>query len=82
VFLDTKGYERVAKDLPNMLQISVSILCDKYKINGSVARRVLRDLLEKGQIKQCGDHHQAFTLYTGVKAKPAGTAAAAPAGKQ
>jgi S25 ribosomal protein len=42
---------------------------DKFKVNGSVARKVLRDLHSKNLIKQVGDHHSAFTLYAGTVTK-------------
>jgi ribosomal protein S25 len=47
----------------------VSEVVNKFKVNGSVARRVLRDLASKNLIKQVGDHHSTFTLYTGTQAK-------------
>ena len=51
--------------------ITVSELCNKFKISGAVARKVCRDLAEKNVIKQVGDHHSTFTLYTGAQAKAA-----------
>lgn len=53
-------------------------MVNKFKINGSVARKVIKDLASKNLIKQVGDHHSSFTLYTGTQAK----AAAAPAEKK
>ena len=44
-------------------------MVDKFKVNGAVARRVLRDLHSKGLVKQVGDHNAHFTLYTGAQAK-------------
>jgi small subunit ribosomal protein S25e len=79
VFLDAKAYERIVKEVPKFLNITVSILSDKFKINGAVARKVLRDLHSKNLIKQVGDHHSNFTLYTGAQAKTA--AEPAPAKK-
>ena len=71
VFLDAKTYERITKEAPKFLNLTVSIVSDKFKVNGSVARKVLRDLHQKNLIKQVGDHHSTFTLYTGTQAKPA-----------
>ena len=65
----------------------MSIIADKYKVNGSVARRVLTELHSKGLIRQAGDHHSKFTLYAGTQyaakaAEPVkGEKAAAKAGK-
>jgi ribosomal protein S25 len=51
------------------LALTVSEVVNKFKVNGSVARKLLRDLASKGLIKQVGDHHASFTLYTGTQAK-------------
>lgn len=56
-------------------------MCDKFKVNGAIARRSLRELLSKNLIKQVGDHHASFTLYTGAQAKAAAAEAAAAAKK-
>lgn len=54
-------------------------MCDKFKVNGSIARKALRELVSKNLIKVVGDSHHTFTLYTGTQlAKPE---AAAPAKK-
>lgn len=74
VFLDQKAYERIAKEAPKFLSITVSEMVNKFKINGSVARKVIRDLAQKNLIKQVGDHHAGFTLYTGSQAKAGGSA--------
>ena len=54
-----------------MLVLTVSTVVDKFKVNGAVARKVLKDLLSKGLVKQCGDHNAHFTLYTGSQSKTA-----------
>jgi ribosomal protein S25 len=51
------------------LTITVSELVNKFKINGSVARKVIRDLHSKNLIRQVGDHNAAFTVYSGLQAK-------------
>ncbi len=69
VFVDQKTYEKITKEAPRILTLTVSTMVDKFKINGAVARRVLRDLLSKGLVRQCGDHNAHFTLYSGTQAK-------------
>ena len=76
VFLDSKQYEKIAKEIPKVLSITRSILAEKYKVNGSVARGILKDLHSKGLIRQVGDHHSTFTLYSGVQSKSAADKAA------
>mmetsp|Transcript_34341 Transcript_34341/g.33548 ORF Transcript_34341/g.33548 Transcript_34341/m.33548 type:complete len:144 (+) Transcript_34341:48-479(+) len=68
-FIDAKAYDKVCKDAPRILALTVYAIMDKYKVNGAVARRILRDLAAKGLIKQVGEHNAHFTLYTGVQAK-------------
>lgn len=46
--------------------ITVSEMASKFKINGSVARAVIRDLYTKNLIRQVGDHNAAFSVYSGV----------------
>ena len=56
-------------------------MCDKFKVNGSVARRALRELANKNLIKLVGDSHHTYNLYTGAQAKVGGAEAAAPSKK-
>jgi small subunit ribosomal protein S25e len=69
VFIDQKGYEKIVKEAPRINVLTVSTVVDKFKVNGAVARKILKDLLSKGLVKQCGDHNAHFTLYTGAQAK-------------
>ncbi len=69
VFIDQKAYEKIVKEAPRILTLTVSSVVDKFKINGAVARKVLRDLHSKGLIRQCGEHNAHFTLYSGTQAK-------------
>ena len=76
VFLDPKLYDKVVKEVPKLLSITRSILCEKYKVNGSVARGIMKDLHSKALIRQVGEHHASFTLYSGVQSKSAAEKAA------
>ena len=78
VYLDAKLYERVVKEAPKFLVITVSELCNKFKVNGAVARKIIRDLHTKNLIRQVGDHHSAFSVYSGLQAKAPGSAPDAP----
>lgn len=57
------------KEAPRILTLTVSTVVDKFKVNGAVARKVLKDLHSKGLIRQCGEHNHHFTLYSGTQAK-------------
>ena len=58
-------------EAPKILCITRGVLCEKFKVNGAVARSLIRDLATKGDIKRVGDAHATFDLFTGVKAKSA-----------
>ena len=70
------------KEAPKFQNLTVSIVSDKFKVNGAVARKVLRDLHQKNLIRQVGDHHSSFTLYTGTQAKAGQAEAPAKKGQQ
>lgn len=65
--MEAKNFDKMTKDLPKIAVLTVAILCEKYKINGSVARKILREFTTKGLIKQVGDHNQHITVYTGTQ---------------
>ena len=47
VFLNEKQYERMMKEVPKINCITRAILCEKFKIGGSIARALIKDLMEK-----------------------------------
>ena len=55
VFLDEKQYERMIKEVPKILCITRAVLCEKFKIGGSIARALIKDLTRKTLIKPVGD---------------------------
>ena len=57
--------------MPKILCITRGILCEKFKVNGSVARALINEVAARGDIKRVGDAHSKFDLYSGVKAKTA-----------
>lgn len=56
VILDKATADKLAKDVQSYRLITVSVLVDRLKINGSLARQALADLEEKGQIKKIVGH--------------------------
>merc|ERR1712151_1441947 len=56
---------------PKILCITRTVICEKFKVNGSLARSLIRELAAKGEIKRVGDSHGKFDLYSGAKAKSA-----------
>jgi len=52
VLMDKPTYERLLADVPKMKLITPSALCERLKVNGSLARTCLRHLEGKGLIKR------------------------------
>jgi small subunit ribosomal protein S25e len=57
VILDKATSEKLAKDVQSYRLVTVAVLVDRLKINGSLARRALADLEEKGTIKKVVAHN-------------------------
>lgn len=72
VFLDQKRFDKICQEMPKVLTLTRSIVMEKFKVNGSVARALFKHLAETGDIKPVGDVNCAnFSLYTGKLAKTA-----------
>jgi small subunit ribosomal protein S25e len=56
VILDKAISDKLYKDVQSYRLVTVAVLVDRLKINGSLARRCLVDLEEKGQIKKVVSH--------------------------
>ncbi|WFC97427.1 40S ribosomal protein S25 [Malassezia yamatoensis] len=65
VTLDKALYERVMKEVPTFKMITPSVLIDRLKINGSLARVAIRHFAREGQIKPL-IHHHGQLVYTRV----------------
>ncbi|KAJ2929529.1 hypothetical protein H1R20_g7557, partial [Candolleomyces eurysporus] len=62
VSLDKPTYDRILKEVPTFKFISQSILIERLKVNGSLARVAIRHLEKEGQIKRIV-HHSAQLIY-------------------
>merc|ERR1712110_288763 len=71
VFLEQKKYDKIFTEAPKILCITRGVICEKFKVNGSLARSFIRELAAKGEIKRVGDSHSKFDLWSGSKAKSA-----------
>ncbi|KAJ3567751.1 hypothetical protein NP233_g6159 [Leucocoprinus birnbaumii] len=65
VTLDKATYDRILKEVPTFKFISQSILIERLKINGSLARIAIRHLKKDNLIKPIV-HHSAQLIYTRV----------------
>ena len=63
VILDKATSDKLYKDVQSYRLITVATLVDRLKINGSLARKALKDLEEKGQIKKVVGH-SALSIYS------------------
>merc|ERR1712172_389131 len=65
VLFDKPTYEKLLKEVPTYKLITPSIVSERLKVRGSLARKALIELTQKGLIKQVVQHH-AQTIYTRV----------------
>lgn len=63
VILDQEKYDRIVKEVPTFRYISVSVLVDRLKIGGSIARVAIKQLENEGVIKPIS-RHSSQLIYT------------------
>lgn len=65
VLFDKATYDKLMKEVPSYKLITPSIVSERMKVRGSLARKVLQELVSKGLIRQVVQHHSQ-TIYTRV----------------
>ncbi|GAA5838548.1 hypothetical protein JCM5353_003134 [Sporobolomyces roseus] len=70
VVCDKPTYDRIMKEVPTFKMISQSVLIERMKINGSLARVAIAHLHKEGLIKPL-IHHRAQLVYTRATAEEA-----------
>ncbi|XP_066913035.1 small ribosomal subunit protein eS25-like [Clytia hemisphaerica] len=63
ILFDKATYEKLYKEVPSYKLITPSVVSERLKIRGSLARQALKELLGKGLIKEVDDH-RAQKIYT------------------
>ncbi|CAD5119175.1 DgyrCDS7813 [Dimorphilus gyrociliatus] len=63
VLFDKGTYDKLYKEVPSYKLITPSVVSERLKIRGSLARMALRELHEKGVIKVVSRHHRQ-QIYT------------------
>ena len=63
VILDQEKLDRIMKEVPTYRYVSVSVLVDRLKIGGSMAKVALRDLEKQGIIVPVSKHSKQ-AIYT------------------
>merc|ERR1712016_398945 len=65
VLFDKPTYDKLLKEVSTYKLITPSIVSERLKVRGSLARKALAELAQKGLIKQVVQH-SAQTIYTRV----------------
>ncbi|CAG4957486.1 unnamed protein product [Colias eurytheme] len=63
VLFDKPTYEKLYKEVPQYKLITPAVVSERLKVRGSLARRALIELRDKGLIKQVVQHH-GQVIYT------------------
>eukprot|EP00270_Netrium_digitus_P007422 TRINITY_DN215_c0_g2_i2.p1 TRINITY_DN215_c0_g2~~TRINITY_DN215_c0_g2_i2.p1 ORF type:complete len:111 (+),score=34.38 TRINITY_DN215_c0_g2_i2:114-446(+) len=63
VLFDQATYDKLLSEVPKYKLITSSVLSDRLRINGSLARKALRDLLARGTIRLVSGH-STQSIYT------------------
>merc|ERR1711893_237861 len=63
VLFDEVTYDKMLKEVPSYKLITPSVVSERMKISGSLARRALDDMHQKGIIRQVVKHHSQL-VYT------------------
>ncbi|KAF9924552.1 40S ribosomal protein S25 [Linnemannia zychae] len=69
VVLDKTTYDKLMKEVPTYKLVSPSVLVDRLRINGSLARAAIRELTKMGLIVPVSTHgaQWIYTRATGVE---------------
>merc|ERR1739848_75557 len=68
VLFDKATYDKLYREVPTYKLITPSIVSERLKVRGSLARKALIELHAKGLIKQVAAHHAQFIYTRNVKA--------------
>jgi len=63
VVFDKATYDKLLKDIPPSKLLTPAVVSERLKINGSLARHALKDLVSKGLIREVV-HHRRQSIYT------------------
>merc|ERR1711874_476419 len=64
VMFDKATYDKMLKEIPKAKLVTPSVVSERLKVNGSIARLAIRHLEEKGLIAHVGEKHHAQMIYT------------------
>lgn len=61
--MDKATHDKMMKEIVTAKLITIGVMIDRLRVNGSVARRALNELEAKGLIKKVS-HHATLPIYT------------------
>ncbi|EPT28960.1 ribosomal protein RPS25 [Toxoplasma gondii TgCatPRC2] len=64
VLFDKATYDKLLADIPKARLITPHTVCERLKVNASLARQAIRYLKDQGLIKIVGEHHHSQYIYT------------------
>ena len=64
VMFDKAIWDKLTKEIPKAKLITPSIISERIKVNGSLAREAIRVLEEQGQIVRVGEPSSKLQIYT------------------
>merc|ERR1719415_41993 len=64
VMFDKATYDKMMQEIPKAKLITPSVVSERLKVNGSVARSAIRHLEAEGLIATVGEKHHAQMIYT------------------
>jgi small subunit ribosomal protein S25e len=82
VFLDKAGYDKIIADIPKQSKaITIATVIEKFKISGSIARVILRTLIQNGSLRRVDPHSKQFICVSTAAPKKVETAEVTKGGK-
>lgn len=63
VLFDKPSYDKCVKDLPQYKLITPAIVCERFKVRGSLARAIIRELVGRNLIRPVVKHSRQ-EIYT------------------
>jgi len=84
VVFDKPTYDKLLKEIPTAKLITPAVVSERLKVNGSLARRAIRELIAKGLVKTVINNHRQIicTRLVNVDAAAPAADAAAASGKK
>merc|ERR1711994_556057 len=64
VMFDKPTYDKLLKEIPKAKLITIAVVSERLKVNGSVAKVAIRHLEEKGYIAPVGEKSSKCLIYT------------------